>query len=85
MVLTEGLTPSDFSVKTCSRAGWGNGWWVSGGSECRTALIRSPGEGSGALIWQVGKWKRGSDLGGFWRWNPQDLLWIDVEVGERVK
>lgn len=27
---------------------------MSGGSECRTALIRSPGEGSGALIWLGG-------------------------------
>lgn len=25
------------------------------GSECRTALIRSPGEGSGASIWRGGE------------------------------
>lgn len=55
MVLSEGLAPSDFSVKTYAGAGWGNGWWVSGGSECRTALIRSPGEGPGALIWLGGE------------------------------
>lgn len=85
MVLSERLTPSDFSVKMYSGAGWGNGWWVSGGSECRAALIRSPGEGSGALIWLGGDVEERVRFGWVWRWNPQDLLWIAVEVGERVK